>query len=247
VAAADVSDAVRIVPLLLEGEPPPAAAAPELTYRGGPLLANAEVVALYWGSQWHDEPLATVSGRMDAFLDFVLTSALIDELGEYSVPGATIGHGRRVASSVLDAVSTPASLSDQQLRDGLQAALPGLPAPDANRLYMIFLPPNVAVVMGGGQSCNAFCGYHDTFDSGIYYGVLPYPGCDGCVGGLDPFDALTSTTSHELAEAITDPVPGAGWYDDANGEVGDICAWQTKRLGDYLVQLEWSNAAGACI
>jgi hypothetical protein len=143
-------------------------------------------------------------------------------------------------------VPTTTSLSDQQLREALRAALPGLPAPNPNRLYSIFLPPYVAVVMGGARSCQAFCGYHDAIDSEIFYAVLPYPGCGGCVGDLDEFDALTSTTSHELAEAITDPVPGTGWYDDTHGEVGDICAWQTKRLGDYVVQLEWSNAAGAC-
>ena len=159
----------------------------------------------------------------------------------------TIGHSKRASSSVLDAVPTPASLSDQQLRDGLRSALASLPAPSPNPLYVTFLPPNVAVVMGGGRSCQGFCGYHDAIDNEIFYAVLPYPGCSGCVGDLNELDALTSTTSHELAEAITDPVPGTGWYDDARGEVGDICAWQTKRLGDYVVQLEWSNAAGACI
>src|SRR6185312_10360249 len=46
----------------------------------------------------------------------------------------------------------------------------------------------------------------------------------GCAGGLALLDALTSTSSHELCEAITDPVPGDGWYDDQNGEIGDICA-----------------------
>ena len=64
---------------------------------------------------------------------------------------------------------------------------------------------------------------------------------------LAVLDALTSTSSHELCEAITDAVPGQGYYDDQNGEIGDICAWQTKRLGQYLVQLEWSNAHGTCI
>jgi hypothetical protein len=241
-----VLDAIRIVPLRLEGELRPAVAAPELTYRGGPLLVNVEVVALYWGAQWRDDPLATLAGRMDGFLDFVLTSELIDQLGEYTVAGSAIGHGRRVASSVLDTVPTTTSLSDQQLRDALRAALPSLPGSNPNRLYSIFLPPNVAVAMGGGRSCQAFCGYHDAIDGEIFYAVLPYPGCSGCVGDLDEFDALTSTTSHELAEAITDPVPGTGWYDDTHGEVGDICAWQTRRLGDYVVQLEWSNAAGAC-
>jgi hypothetical protein len=241
-----VLDAIRIVPLRFEVAPPPAAAAPELTYRDGPLLANAEVVALYWGAQWREDPLAALQPRVDDFLDFVLTSELIDQLGEYSVPGTAIGHGRRVSSSVLDPVPTAPSISDQQVRDTLQAALPSLPGPNANRLYAIFLPPNVAVVMGGGRSCQAFCGYHDAIDSEIFYAILPYPGCDGCLGDLDRFDALTSTTSHELAEAITDPVPGTGWYDDTHGEVGDICAWQTKQLGEYVVQLEWSNAAGAC-
>lgn len=240
-------DAIRIVPLRLEGEPPAPAVAPELTYRGGPLLANVEVVAVYWGGQWRDEPLATMAGRVDAFLDLVVTSQLMDQLAEYSVEGTTIGHGSRAGSSVLDAVPTDAALTDQQLRDALQAALPSLPAPNPNRVYSIFLPPNVAAVMGGARSCQAFCGYHDAIDNELFYTVLPYPNCAGCVGSLDEFDALTSTTSHELAEAVTDPVPGTGWYDDAHGEVGDICAWQTKRLGDYVVQLEWSNAARACV
>ena len=76
---------------------------------------------------------------------------------------------------------------------------------------------------------------------------MPYPGCAGCEGGLAIPAALTSTSSHELCEAITDPVPGAGWYDDNNGEIGDICAWKTKTLGKFVVQLEWSNAADSCV
>ena len=64
---------------------------------------------------------------------------------------------------------------------------------------------------------------------------------------VEVVDALTSVCSHELAEAITDPVPGEGWYDDTSGEIGDICAWQNKRLGAYEVQLLWSNRARACV
>ena len=70
---------------------------------------------------------------------------------------------------------------------------------------------------------------------------MPFPDCSGCLGGSATLDALTSTSSHELCEAITDPVPGQGWYDDANGEIGDICAWQTRKLAGWTVQLEWSN------
>jgi hypothetical protein len=105
----------------------------------------------------------------------------------------------------------------------------------------------VAVVQGGARSCQVFCGYHSDIDGQVFYAVVPFPGCAGCAGGLATLDALTVTSSHELCEAITDPIPGQGWYDDANGEIGDICAWQTKQVGPYTVQREWSNGANACI
>jgi hypothetical protein len=92
-----------------------------------------------------------------------------------------------------------------------------------------------------------FCGYHDSINSQIFYAAMPYPGCGGCLGGLADFDALTATSSHELCEAITDAVPGMGWYDDNNGEIGDICAWKMKQVGGYTVQQEWSNKANNCV
>jgi hypothetical protein len=76
---------------------------------------------------------------------------------------------------------------------------------------------------------------------------MPYPGCAGCLGGLQLFDAMTATSSHELCEAITDPVPGTGWYDDTNGEIGDICAWNFKQISGHTVQLEWSNNENKCV
>jgi hypothetical protein len=51
----------------------------------------------------------------------------------------------------------------------------------------------------------------------------------------------------DLCEAITDAVPGQGWYDQTHGEIGDICAWQTKNVGQYTVQLEWSNQQQSCV
>jgi hypothetical protein len=48
-------------------------------------------------------------------------------------------------------------------------------------------------------------------------------------------------------EAITDTVRGQGSYDDSNGEIGDICAWQSKTVGQYTVQMELSNKAGRCV
>jgi hypothetical protein len=120
------------------------------------------------------------------------------------------------------------------------------PQNDKDTIYFVFLEPGIASVMGGSRSCQSYCGYHNNVGS-IYYAVMPYPGCSGCLGALAFLDALTATSSHELCEAITDPVPGTGWYDDVQGEIGDICAWQFKQVGGYTVQLEWSNEQSQCV
>lgn len=126
-----------------------------------------------------------------------------------------------------------------------------LPDPDNSMLYVMYLPAGVSVQLGSDESCVTFCGYHDAFQLSdgtyVYYAILPYPSCSGCLGGLSALDSLTAITSHEISEAITDPVPGEGYYDDQNGEIGDICAWTFRQDGPYNVQLEWSNKHNACI
>jgi hypothetical protein len=250
-----LSDAIRIVPVYgaaALAEPAhgvAAAAAPRLVYEGGPLLGAVEVVTVFLGAWWEVGSGAELGAKLNDFFDFVLTSALIDQLAEYDVPGTAIGHGRRVGTQTVGTWTAAASVRDQTLRQTLQQAIADgtLPPASPARLYFLHLPPEVAVVQGGGRSCQAFCGYHDDIDGNVFYAVMPYPGCNGCGGGIALLDALTTTTSHELCEAITDPVPGTGWYDQVHGEIGDICAWQTKKVGVYAVQLEWSNREGTCV
>jgi hypothetical protein len=226
-----------------------AAAAPVLTYRSGPLLTAVQVFTVFWGSAWQQAPNTGLLQQMNQFFDYILTSQLMDQLAEYSVPGQAIGHGSRIGTTVLTSPALGASVQDSDIQQLLQQQIDAgtLPATNPNTLYFVFLPQGVQVVQANSASCQAFCGYHDSFGNNVYYAVMPYPDCQGCTGGLALSDALTSTTSHELCEAITDPIPGRGWYDDNNGEIGDICAWKTRTLGSYTIQLEWSNQAGSCI
>jgi hypothetical protein len=251
-------DAIRIVPLSLPDavrRPTPEALAaglaspPRLTYRNGPLLAAAEVFTIFWGADWQASNYAALSAQINQFFDYILTSALIDQLSEYNVPGWTIGHGKRTGTLVLTEPALKQSVSDTAIQHMLQQQIAGnaaLPPPTPNALYFVYLAPGVRAVQGGSSSCQGFCGYHNDISGQIFYAVMPYPGCAGCTGNLSTFEAVTSVTSHELCEAITDPIPGQGWYDDTNGEIGDICAWQTKTLGAYTVQLQWSNQANQC-
>src|SRR5450631_4271630 len=240
---------IRVVPMHRpEVASAVAAGTPYLTYRNGRLLTAVQVLTVFWGSAWQQASNSDLLNQINQFFDYVLSSQLIDQLSEYSVPGQAIGHGSLIGTTVLTSADPSGSVQDSAIQQLLQQQIDGgtLPATNPNTLYFVFLPEGVQVVQENSSSCQSFCGYHDSFGSNVYYAVMPYPGCSGCTGGLAVFDALTSTTSHELCEAITDPVPGQGWYDDNNGEIGDICAWKTRTLGNYTIQLEWSNQAGSC-
>lgn len=232
---------------LFDGQPAAAPAA-HLTYFGGALLTRVQVFNVFWGQKWSAGAGAAVVTRLNDFYRAIVVSPLIDQLSEYSVPGQSIGHGNLAGSNIITTNAPATSVTDTTIRAQLKRwiASHAVPANTANSLYFIYLDPGIVSIMGGSKSCSSYCGYHDAVGK-VYYAVMPYPSCTGCMGGLTAFDALTGTSSHELCEAITDPVPGAGWYDSDNGEIGDICAWRFKKVAGYNVQLEWSNAQNKCM
>jgi len=73
---------------------------------------------------------------------------------------------------------------------------------------------------------------------------VPSKGPGGSIGNatlswLSTLKTMTEVTSHELAEGVTDPdvnYKSLGWYDNANGEVGDIVNGETVFLNSYAVQ-----------
>jgi roadblock/LC7 domain-containing protein len=231
---------------------------PQLQNHGGPVLGSVEVVPIYWGVAWASGTTAQLASELDGFFDFIVTSSYMDLLSEYGTAATPIQHGRRLASVHVSAsepgTATPPSgrqVTDAQIRQALQGWIADgtAPATSANTLYFIYLPPNVVSLDFNTQSCapGGYCGYHDHIDA-VYYAVIPYVNCSGCVFAGNFLDTLTEVSSHELAEAITDPALNAWWDPNTGGdEIGDICNRQTVRLGNYLVQTEWSNAQSACV
>lgn len=220
-----------------------------LSYRGGPLLTRPQVYSVYWGASWASSDSArTLTTGLDRFFSDILVSPLMDQLAEYSVGSKRIGHGKFLGSGVHTESAPQGSVTDASVRSQLKRWIKAkaVPKTTANTLYFIFLEPGVVSIMGGSRSCQNYCGYHNAAGK-VYYALMPFPSCGGCLGGMSVLDALTATSSHELCEAITDPVPGKGWYDDRHGEIGDICAWQFRKLGAHTVQLEWSNAQRRCL
>jgi hypothetical protein len=146
-------------------------------------------------------------------------------------------------------------LSDARIQHAIQAGITGgwLQRPDANRLYVVYVEPGIAVWDAGSDSISGFLGYHGAFAghdaagraADIHYVVVPHP------GGWNPtaqsqgfptnFAQLTAVSSHEIAEAVTDPNANykrLGWYDDTHdAEIGDLTPNAIATLNGYYVQL----------
>ena len=233
---------------LFDGQPHVAPASAHLTYNNGPLLTSVQVFTIFCGSKWGTPSGGTMMQNLNKFFQAIVVSPLMTQLDEYSVPSKTIGPGSFIGTKLITANAPVGGITDSTIRKQLKAwiAAKTVPKTTSNTLYFIYLEPGIVSLMGGSKSCQNYCGYHDAVGK-VYYAVMPYPTCAGCLGGMAAFDALTGTSSHEFCEAVTDPVPGAGWYDNVNGEIGDICAWNFKKVAGYTVQMEWSNAQNKCV
>jgi subtilisin-like proprotein convertase family protein len=268
------------------------AAAPagaHLTYRGGRVVSNIQVVEVVYGSgSFLSQITSAATPNIPSFYQGVLNSAYVDWLTEYNtttVPtprsNQTIGRGNFSTRITITpaAARNGATISDANIQAELSAQIAAgtLPAPthdaagNTNTYYAIFFPHGKTITQGGSNSCQAggFCAYHGTISNAggmgeVYYGVHPDmqagSGCDTGCGTGTPFANEQSVASHELIETVTDPEvgiatvigPPLAWYDQTNGEIGDICnAQQGTVVGSdgvtYTVQKEFSNSVNDCI
>jgi len=240
-----------------------------LLNHGGPVVSNAGFWALYWNSsvanstqtstnQATGTKYATLREQMDAFVtsfgnDATYSSQVAtDDFSIVQQYGGTISStvqnwGYRVASE-----RTKASISDSGIRSFIAGQFnSGNVNVATNIIYGVYLPAGMKVTMSGGASCSTFCGYHGHFNYGgldIRYAVFPYLDCNACkLSTLTVADMMTIVASHEIREAVTDPMLNA-WYDSSGYEADDKCAWHNlyrMAEGGFAVQPEFSNGGGS--
>jgi hypothetical protein len=265
---------------------------PKLSYFSGPIVMSPVIVPVFWSSHVNAALTAPTTGIAQFFADVTQSTTYWPWLTEYDTVGLTGGSeqsilpGSATAGVTLVpsrcASTTNCTVTDAEVQTELtnQINAKVLPAPtldctgNVQTIYMIEFPPNVTVQGPGiGDSCVQFCAYHNTGTYGtnavpLIYGVLAdeFTGTckTGCGTNATALENATSTASHELVEAVTDPDIGldlqanyaapAGWGDNNNdcGEIADICDNDGK--GDtitvsgrtWTVQELWSNKQGQC-
>jgi hypothetical protein len=183
-------------------------------------LLHVEAAPVFLGPYWQTH-------GNDAFFLALNTAAIVnspfmDALGKagYGEPGHPVGRGNVSGSQILQAggVVAGATVTDLQVQQILAVDIMfsqvggSLPPPDANRLYEVFLPPNVTFTANYNHqtlsSNTGLTGWNSSFSFGatqIHYVVIPYQGGTNASanGHGTNLDAFTETMSHEIAEAVT--------------------------------------------
>jgi hypothetical protein len=168
--------------------------------------------------------------------------------------GQLIGRGNYAGTLTLSNIPS-GNVTDAQIQSTLdQAFVAGtLPPPDDNTLYAIYFPKGLVITLDGSKSCSSFGAYHEaiieTQRHNAYYLVMPDCGSS--------FNGITSVSTHELVEAITDNLPTPAnspdypqaWNDSMGNEMGDLCGSSgtvATDFGTFTVQTIWDERTQAC-
>jgi hypothetical protein len=246
-----------------------------------PIIPNVQIETVYYGSAWSGQAanpalsaeLSAEAQDLDQFFGAITGSHYMDGLSQYSMttPQGTVirpGYGSfarhdfvagQLTSGQTVSEVTVQTMLSQEIQRG------ALDAPDGNRLYVVFMPPGVTEAGDVGSGG----GHHWAFAYGggeAYYATIEHPITgfrpSGNLGNETNFQLMTEVASHEMVEAITDPlgsVPGqAAWFDrTTRNEIGDITQSNPPPGGvmglegpagyGYVVQKYWSNQANTSV
>jgi hypothetical protein len=229
---------------------------PSVVDGNGPVLSSATFQAVTFA----DYDLTT---DVDAFVGTVgSTPYWRAAVAEYGVGPPTIAAPAHIATGA------PPQLDDSAIQAWLASELTSgadLAPPSPGSVYVLFYPSATTIYFDGQESCFTIGGYHSsTIVAGttIVYAVVPE--CASQDQDRTVLQATTSAASHEMIEAVTDPLALTGTpaysgvdpghlYDQillGGGEIADLCAqWPASFFVPggfpYMVQRVWSNASAA--
>jgi hypothetical protein len=221
---------------------------PNLTYRGGPIMTDSVVKAIFWGTSWSNSSFAgdKISG-LGTFYSGLDGSAYMGTNTEYDGYNGQVGTGVTYQGNVVDTSAGPTKAPS--VSTVLAEVAKVITNPVSNGYYPVY------VDMRRGSA--GYCAWHSYGTiNGVVVKIAFFFNLDGDAG-CDPQDAtsthsqgleaLANVSGHEISEAVTDPQINA-WLDAQGYENSDKCAWTFNgpvNLGgtSWKVQGNWSNAA----
>ncbi|QGF23040.1 hypothetical protein [Raineyella fluvialis] len=224
--------------------------------KGGKVLADVEVILVFWGGFWSATPAPSPSrNEYEQAIQGIVTGPYLSGLNQYR----GVGQGSVVYSEIFDGTSPSNGYTDADVvamlkgRFANNTSMPK-PASGHNRFYAVIAPQGVA------NSLSQFAGQHQSL---TYNGATAYYAWVDNTGSLTGHDCVTKVFSHELVEALTNPdvdtsnnsilVQGtmSNGTTVTNDEIGDTCnnEFATVDMNGITcsVQSYWSKAADTCV
>jgi hypothetical protein len=215
---------------------------------GGPVIANAQVQLIFWGTAWAGSPTPSAASVTNGVSE-ILSSSYLTALRQYrNISPATLRGTTLAAGS-----DPPNPFQDSDVSGLINGLIQAgtIPEPDEapGIFYCVILPPGVSSAGGafiGEHTFFTFTEFDFPFDFDNDNAHFAWITNDGTL------DSITTIFSHELVEACTDPEGSAvlgtagtcsqtGWC-----EIGDVCN-STGRVNGVQVQSYWSQRGGVCI
>ena len=205
-----------------------------VSFGGNGVIITGHVALLFYGSAWQDETLNPNAGTIVNAARTILASPYCSLLLDYECNGA---HNNTAWNRIIN--NPPGNPFDGGDCAGVADDLidnfySGFPTYNRPNFFAFFLPPGVSLEQGGINGAHSIDG--TTRYSWQLYGSL---------------DSITTTFSHELVEAMTDP-DGEGWQvdprDDSNwNEICDVCGNQSARINGVSAAAYFSTSKRACV
>ena len=250
------ADADHVIYTPARGVKLPVAEKANITNHGGPIIANARVVFIFWGPSFNNaaSPDWQYARTLQAFRNQFGSTGEYRTVNQYGTnSGSLVGS----QADLFDTSTPPTNVTDSVVRSKVNSYLSTHGGNNSSTVYEVVIPRTSYSSSGSSTSCGgpglAYCAYHSWIGSGssaTKYSIEPYPSCSGCqVSGWSDVQDAEHFVCHETRETVTDPT-GSTWFDSSGAEADDKCAWSPTPFlgtGGYGYQYEWSNSNGGCV
>jgi hypothetical protein len=238
-------------------------AQPSLTRGSGPVLKSPNLLLVFWGQFWTNNP-ALVSSGTAFFMEF-LRGQNVKRLTQYGV-----GFGQIADVSVVNQPWIGSIDIANSLGKAIQSGW--IPQPYPNGLYVFIQDPTLpGATSSGGLGAQHWIsttvpGY--TYGTAFWfsYSIMPptraapiQPGMTSHQWWKNQAGIYVAMVSHELYEAFTDPTAYTGWSDSNYPQAGfsseccDVCDdllnsgnVNSFSYGFWTFDCYWSNSDKAC-
>lgn len=216
---------------------------------GGAVLSSVQIRLVFWGKEWASSPPVTQS-QIIADVKGIVAGPYLEGVKQYGVVSAFVERVVDLSGEDPPNPVTAANVGNRVIKLIDDDAVPEPDEDFETAFYIVFLPSKVGGTalstppgLNGAHSFATWSDFDFPFDidnDSVFFAWI----------GNQSRAGISTTVSHELVEAMTDPTGNTWQVSPTNAtnwnEIGDVCA-STTVLNGVTVQSFWSKSDNACI